>query len=181
MENTNALNNFNIFVGAIIVILSLIVMIFGAATLITLILLISFVFIFVGFGRIFNGLTNESLSKISKVFKHITGILSIVISITLISISFSNPDFAILIFTNLFGYLLAFIGISRIIVGYRLEIITKQYRIAVILIGAITLTFAILILIFPTLGYFILVMLISLSLLLNGLTRVLIGLLSAKS
>lgn len=181
MENSKIPININIIVGFIIIVLSLIVLIFGAETLIVLILLLSFVFLFIGFGRIFNGITNESLSRTNKITKYLTGALSIIISLVVISIALGNPSLAILIFTNLFGYTLIFIGISRISIGYLAKSYSKNVRVTIISVGIITIIFAILILVFPTFGYFILVMLISFALFLNGLTRVLVGYIDAKS
>ena len=180
MENESLFKNINLVVGLVITALSLIVLIFSTATLISLIILLSISFLFVGFGRIYNGFINETLNRTSKFAKYITGALSVIISIVMMILALTDPSLAILIFTNLFGYTLLFIGISRIGVGYLMESYPKQYRAALIIIGIITFIFSFLILVFPVFGYFILVMLISLSLLINGLIRISLGLIVKK-
>ncbi|NVM45537.1 MAG: DUF308 domain-containing protein [Candidatus Lokiarchaeota archaeon] len=176
MENESLLKNINIIVGLIIIVLSIITLFYGVITLITLIILISIAFLFAGIGRAYNAITNDSLTKASKFMKYFSGLLSIIISIAAIFIALFNPGLAILMFSNLFGYLLIFIGVARISVGYLMESYTTLYRTVLILVGIITFIFSFIILMFPIFGYFVIVMLISASLLLNGITRLSFGL-----
>ena len=182
MDNVNLLKPINIIVGMIIIALSLIVLIFGNATLITLILLLASGLLFVGFGRIFNGITNEALSKTSKIAKYFTGLLSIIISLIIFIQNPEKPSFVVIFFPTLFGYALIFIAFARIAVGYLVETYPKPYRAALILIGIMTLMIAFLIFVFfPMIGYFIFLMLISLSLLMDGLARVSLGFVLKKT
>lgn len=176
MKNENLVRNVNVLVGLVIIVLSIITLFYGIITLITLILFFSIAFLFAGFGRVYNAISNDVLSKASRFMKYLSGLLSIILSIVNIIITIVNPSLSILLFSNLFGYLLIFIGVARISVGYLMESYSKIYRAVLILVGVITFIFSFIILIFPIVGYFILVMLISASLLLNGITRVSFGL-----
>jgi uncharacterized membrane protein HdeD (DUF308 family) len=175
MENENIFKNVNVIVGLVIIALSLIILFFGTITLIILIILISIGFLFAGFGTLYNALINTSLTKTSKYLKFIAGIITTAISISVLVIALVDPDFLLLVFINIFGLGLIVIGIARIMVGYFMETYPKTYRAALILVGTITCIFAFLILTFPTFGYFIILMMISLSLLLNGMIRVILG------
>ncbi|MGB5910155.1 MAG: DUF308 domain-containing protein, partial [Promethearchaeia archaeon] len=140
--------------------------------LLSLIILLSIALLFVGIGRISNAFLNEKLNKIGKVIKYITGILTIIVGIFIMVIVIVDPTFAILILINLVGYTLLVIGITRIFIGIMMEKYSKKYRFILIVVGITTFIFAFLVLIFPTFGYFVIVILLSLSLLLNGFARI---------
>ncbi|MBY9021272.1 MAG: hypothetical protein KGD67_09450 [Candidatus Lokiarchaeota archaeon] len=74
---------------------------------------------------------------------------------------------------NLLGYMFIIIGVSRIAVGLLVENYSKVYRVFLVLVGIFSFLFAFIVLLYPTFGYFVLVILLSLSLLINGLVRVL--------
>ena len=180
MENENLIKNINIVVGSIIILLSIIVLFYGTAALISLILLLAIAFLFMGIGRLFNAYSNTLLNKLSKYIKYSTGFISIIVSIAVLVITIVNPSLSILILINLFGYVLIIIGVARIAVGYLMELYPIVYRVFLVIVGILTFVFAFIVLLFPILGYFILVTLVSLSLLVNGLARVLFGIVVKK-
>ncbi len=172
MEKDNLLIRVNIIVGLIIIILAILTIIFANILLLTLMLLLSIALLFVGIGRISNAFLNEKLNKIGKALKYFTGILAIAVSISIMIITMINPTFSILILINLVGYTLLAIGIARIFVGIMMEKYSKKYRFILIIVGIASLIFAFLVVIFPTFGYFVIVILLSLSLLFNGFARI---------
>ena len=172
MEQENILIRVNIFVGLIIIILSILTLILSNIVLISLIILLSIALLFSGIGRISNAFLNERLNKAGKALKYLTGILAIVISISIMIITIINPTFSIIILINLVGYILIAISISRIFIGIMMQKYSKKYRFILFIVGIASLIFALLVLIFPTFGYFVIVILLSLSLLLNGFARV---------
>jgi len=180
MEKDNILIGINTIVGLIIIILSILTIIFSYTAVLTLIILLSIALLFAGIGRISNAFLNEKLNKIGKVIKYSTAILAIIVSIFILVITIVNPTFSITVLINLVGYTLLVIGIARIFIGIMMEKYSKKYRFILIIVGIISFIFAFFILIFPTFGYFVIVILLSLSLMLNGFARITYGLSKIK-
>jgi len=172
MEKENILTGVNFVFGVLIIILSILVIIFLNAALLSIMILLSIALLFAGIGRLYNGFVNEKLSKFTKALKFITGALAIIISLIVIIVSVIEPTVSILLLIDLFGYMLIIIGVSRIAIGLLIEKYTKEYRVFLVLVGIISFVFAFIVIIFPTFGYFVLVILLSFSLLVNGLARV---------
>lgn len=180
MEKEDLLIRFNIIIGLIIIFLSILVIIFSSAALLSLMILLSIALLFAGIGRLYNSFANEQLNKIAKIIKFLVGLLAIVISLTILILSIINPSVSILLLINLFGYSFIIIGCARIAIGFLVEKYTKQYRFFLVLVGIVTFVFAFIMILFPTFGYFVLVILLSLSLLFNGLARVMYSVLNKK-
>ncbi len=176
MEKENLLKGVNLIVGLIVILLSILVIIFSSAALLSIIILLSIALLFAGIGRLYSAFADEKLNKIAKGLKIIVGILEIIISLTVIIITIIEPTISILLLINLFGLIFIVIGASGIAIGLLVEKFTKQYRFLLILIGIISFVFAFIVLFYPTFGYFVLVILLSLSLLFNGFARVLYAL-----
>ena len=171
MEKLSLFDYINIFIGLITIAFSLIVIIYANIALITLIILLSITLLVAGAGRVYNSFLDKNLNKIGKILKFGTGLLAIIMSITIILILVINPMFSIVLLINLLGYTLIVIGIVRIFIGIMVEKYPKKYRFILILVGIICFVFAFLVLVFPTLGYFLIVIFLSISLLVNGLAR----------
>jgi len=172
MEQENILIRVNIIVGLIIIILSILIIILSNIVLLSLMILLSITLLFAGIGRISNAFLNERLNKTGKAIKYLTGILAITVSISIMIITIIDPTFSVLILINLVGCTLIAIGITRIFIGIMMQKYSKKYRFILFIVGITSLIFALLVLIFPTFGYFVVVMLLSLSLLLNGFARI---------
>jgi len=180
MEKDSILTRVNLVVGLIIIILAIIVIIFSNAALLSIMILLSIALLFAGIGRLYNAFTNEKLKKIAKILKFVTGLLAIILSLTIIIISIVEPATSILLLINLLGYMFIIIGVSRIAVGLLVERYTKEYRFFLVLIGILSFVFAFIVIFYPTFGYFVLVILLSSTLLINGLVRVLYALFERK-
>lgn len=172
MEKLNLFDFINIFIGLIIIVFSLIVIIYANMALITLMILLSIALLVAGVGRVYNTFSDQNLNKIGKILKFMTGLLAIIMSITIILIIVINPMFSIVFLINLLGYTLIIIGIVRIFIGIMIEKYPKKYRFVLILVGIICFVFAFLVLVFPTFGYFLVVIFLSISLLVNGIARI---------
>ena len=180
MEKENILTNINLVVGLIIIVLSVLVIIFSNAALLSIMGLFSIAILFIGIGRLYNAFSNEKLSKLVKALKFITGVLAIILSIIILIVTLIEPVSSILLLINLLGYMFIIIGVSRIAVGILVEDYSNVYRVFLALVGIFSFFFAFIVLLYPTFGYFVLVILLSLSLLINGLARVLFAVFERK-
>ncbi|MFW9952156.1 MAG: HdeD family acid-resistance protein [Candidatus Thorarchaeota archaeon] len=180
MEDQKLLSILNIIIGIVVISLSFIVIIFSAQTLATLITLLAIIFLFIGFARIINGFIDEKLTKLGKILKFFTGILGIVVGLLVIIITIINPTYSISILIDSFAIVLTIIGASRIFLGINIQSYPKSYRITMILGGTLTIVLGILIFVFPMIGYFILIVILSIALLINGIIRVSHGAITRK-
>jgi uncharacterized membrane protein HdeD (DUF308 family) len=180
MEKDNQFFGINIIIGIIVIILSILVIFFSGAALLSLMILLSIAIFFAGTARVYNTFADEKLTKIAKIIKFIVGLSMIGISLTVLITTIINPTVSILLLIYLFGYGLIILGCARIAVGLLVERYSKPYRFFLIFVGIATFIFAFIVIFFPTFGYFVLIMLISLSLLFNGLLRIFSILLDKK-
>jgi len=180
LEKENILTGVNLVIGLMIIILSLIVIVFSNAALLSIMILMSIALFFAGTGRLYNVFANQKLNKSAKILKFIVGLLAIILSLVIIIITIVEPTTSILLLINLFGYMFIIIGVSRIAIGLLVENFTKEYRFFLVLVGIISFIFAFIVIFYPTIGYFVLVILLSMSLLINGLARVLSALFERK-
>ncbi|MCJ7649712.1 MAG: DUF308 domain-containing protein, partial [Candidatus Lokiarchaeota archaeon] len=120
------------------------------------------------------------LNKFGKIVKLVTGILAILVGVLVLILTITVPSVSIILLISLIGYLFIIIGIARIFMGILMESYKKEYRIFLIIIGIITMIFAFIVVLFPALGYFVLITYISLTLMINGLTRIVFSLFGKK-
>jgi uncharacterized membrane protein HdeD (DUF308 family) len=180
MEKQKLLSIMNMIIGSVIITLSIIIITFFTAVLASLMILTSIIFIFIGMARLINGFIDEKLTKLWKIFKCITGILGILVGLLVIIITIIDPSYSISILINLFAIVLIIIGVSRIFLAINIQKYPKKYRITMLLGGVLILILGILIFAIPTIGYFILIAILSLGLLINGIIRVSHGIITSK-
>ena len=163
MKEDTAFNSVNIIIGFIVLSISIIVLILPNAVILSLIILLSIAIMASGVARIYNAFYSTYLNKIGKILKLITGILTFLVGLIVIIITYINPSISIIILISTIGYTFIVIGVARIFMGVVNEGYKKEYRIFLIIVGIITLIFAFMIVLFPILGYFILITYISLT------------------
>jgi len=172
MEKENQFFGINIIIGIIIIILSILAILFSGAALLSIMLLLSIALFFAGIIRVYNTFADEKLNNIAKVIKFVVGLSMIGISLTILITTIISPAVSILFLIYLFGYGFIILGCARIAVGLLVERYSKPYRFFLILVGIATFIFAFMVIFFPAFGYFVLTILLSLSLLFNGLLRI---------
>ena len=180
MEEKSIFNSVNSVIGIIIISLSIIVLIFANVVILSLMILLSIAVIFSGIGRIYNAFYNTQLNKFGKILKLITGIIALLMGGLVLILTITVPSVSIILLISLIGYTFIIIGIARIFMGILMESYKKEYRIFLVMIGIITMIFAFTVVLFPALGYFVLITYISLTLMINGLTRIVFSLFGKK-
>ena len=93
--------------------------------------------------------------------------------IIILSIIIIYSTFSIIFLINLFALVLLIIGIVRIVIGILVDKYSMEYRILLIIIGILSFIVSVVVLFLPPFNYYISVLMISLTLLINGLARVL--------
>ena len=166
------LNIYNFFLGTTIIFISIILFFFNIFFVLGLMLLLSFNFILAGVARIINSFLDKKLDKISLIAKILTGSIAILIGLVALLLTLFFPTISIDILLILFKFVLFLFGANSILIGYYSEVYTNLFKKLLILIGVITLSFSIIMIFIPILGYYLLVYLISLTLLINGILRV---------
>ncbi|MBY9004777.1 MAG: DUF308 domain-containing protein [Candidatus Lokiarchaeota archaeon] len=176
MEDESTLKSINIIIGSTIFILSILVLILANVLLLSLMVLLSIAVLVSGIGRLYNAFYNKQLNKIGKILKFITGLLASIVGLIILILTIIDPSASIVLAISLIGYTFIVIGVARIFIGVMMENYKMEFRIFLIFIGVITMIFAFIVVLFPTLGYFVLILYISLTLMFNGLTRIIFAL-----
>ncbi|MFX1457663.1 MAG: DUF308 domain-containing protein [Promethearchaeota archaeon] len=170
----------NILNGVITIILSSLIFFFSSAALITLIYIFTVIILLSGTSRVFVSINNDDLSNAGKATKFISGFLLIILSFVVFIITLGDPTFSttLLIFFLTVGLLI--IGLARVGTGAVNETFIKAFRIYLIIIGLITIILNLIVIIAVNLDAIIKIDLIATSLLINGFTRFLYGLMGQE-
>ena len=161
---------FNIVFGLIIIGLGIIIMVFSTLGLLTLVVLLSLGFTFSGIGRLIAAFYNKKLNKYGVIIKIITGFIAIAICFFIFIVSTIDPNFSVIFLINL-GFVLFLFGIARVFMGILTKKYQKSHRYILIFVGVISIILGIVVMIVPAFGYYVLISLISIILILNGLVR----------
>ena len=172
---------FNILMGIGLILMSILAIVFSMAALFALGILLSSIMVVIGVSRISNGLGNEILETWERWLKVATGLLAIIIAMIMFLAIVYNPMTGILLLILFFAITLVVIGFSRMLRGIGAKQYPKGYRIFNLAVGILTVAFAILIIIFPGLGYVSLVTILSLILMLNGVARISLGIIEQET
>ena len=171
----------NIIFGILIMLLAILVFVFPTATLAFIIYLIAFILMLGGIIRLINAYADEQLNNAKIITGFAVGLALIIISIVVIIITLLDPTYTISILLILLAIALLIMGIGGFMIGILSKGFELWFRIVLIVIGILTLIFSIIIFLFPTVGAVSLLILISVNLLINGLGRLLSGIVGPET
>ena len=166
----------DVILGLIAVLFSLAALAYSEVVISTIIFLISIALFALGAPRIVSGIFLTDLPNGLRVLNVVIGSIALVVST--ISLLFPDLTTQVLIFLLAFGLLL--IGVVRLVVGLFFSLFFKWIRLLFVISGCFTIFVASIAFIFPELGYFALVWLFSVSLLVNGIIRIIQGIVKTK-
>ncbi|MFX1496665.1 MAG: DUF308 domain-containing protein [Promethearchaeota archaeon] len=161
--------------GLIICILSILVLIFSVASVVILLIILSLTLLALGLAQILNVIFSKELDRQKVIFKYITGIGTILISLIILISVIINPAGSVIIATTLFGIVITIIGFIIIYLGIKVRSEKTKYWIFLLIIGLLIFIFGILVIALPALGFITLVVLISISLMLYGIIHLISG------
>ncbi len=168
---------FNIAFGIISIILAFLVITDFGLALVTLLFILASVMILVGITRIVNGIFDKNQSLFPRILKIGLGVLMLPLSIVVIAYPGLGENIMIIL---LAGALIAN-GATRIIVGGYEEKLPSWFRVLLILIGVITVFLGSVTIIYTGFGLFTLIVLLALTFIINGVARIMFGLVGYDS
>ncbi|MFX1375095.1 MAG: DUF308 domain-containing protein [Promethearchaeota archaeon] len=184
MESQNSIKKFrasNIIFGLLIIILAAMVFIFPETTLTFLIFIIAFAVLLMGIVRLINAFSDEKLSNFKVITRFITGIILMIFSMIVVFITLNDPAYSISVLIMLLAIALLILGIGRLFIGLIAKEFESWFRIVLITIGIITIIVSIVIFFIPEVGEIVLLVLLSINLLLNGIGRLILGIVGPES
>jgi uncharacterized membrane protein HdeD (DUF308 family) len=128
-----------------------------------------------GIIRLTNAFSDEKLSNLKVVTRFITGAILIIFSIVVIFITLNDPTYSISVLIMLLAIALLIMGIGRLAVGLVAKRFDLWFRVVLMVIGIGTIILSIIIFFMPTIGAVVLLILLSVTLLINGVGRLLLG------
>jgi len=176
----------NLLFGLAIIILSIVVMILSIIniTLIILIVILSVALFVSGLVRIINASSIELIENEVATYKLVTGLLAIILSIIIFCSTITEPHVAIELLILIFAFALILTGIVRFSVGLSTKGYPMKFRVFLVIVGILTIILSIIIFVspffLPFFDYIILIFLISISLLINGIAKLILGIIGTK-
>jgi len=174
----------NLLFGLGIIGLAIVVMILTMIQLpiLVLILILSIALFISGLVRIINASSIEIIGNEMATYKAMTGLLAMLLAVIIFFSTLTQPQEAIALLILVFAFALILSGIVRFSVGYNTKGYPKGFRVFLMIIGGITIVISIVIFILQLAlaDYLTLIFLLSISLLLNGLAKVILGIIGTK-
>lgn len=174
------LTSSNLIFGTLTIIFSIIVMTFTVAAVITLLFLLSIAIIIVGLARLVNAYANDELDTSGKIAKFLTAIIALIFGIIVIVNTATSPVITVEILIILVNILLLIIGFVRIYIGLITTEYFKGYRGFTVLIGVVMVILSLLVFLSPTFDNATSIIILSVSMLLSGIARFVLGLIGIK-
>ncbi|MFX1394789.1 MAG: DUF308 domain-containing protein [Promethearchaeota archaeon] len=176
----------NFLFGLAIILLSIVVMILSIINimLVILIVILSIALFVSGVVRIINASSIELIKNEVATYKLVTGLLAIILAIIIFFSTITQPHVAIKLLILIFAFALILTGIVRFSVGLSTKGYPMWFRVFLVIVGILTLILSIIIFVLPffllDLDYIILIFLLSISLLINGIAKLILGIIGSK-
>jgi uncharacterized membrane protein HdeD (DUF308 family) len=173
MRTSDWVRGVRVVMGLIAIAASLVVLSFPGLAVFTLLFILSFALFFLGVARIAHGIAAKTWSKKHRILNAVGGVLALILGAVVLV--FPGVGVGTLVFLLAFG-LLAY-GIVSLVVGGSgvARLLPKWVRALLVIVGALSVIFSLIVLAFPAIGLLTLVVWLSVSFLLNGIESVISG------
>jgi uncharacterized membrane protein HdeD (DUF308 family) len=161
----------DVVIGLVIVVVSLWTVIDPTLAQRTIILTIAIALAFVGIVRIAKSIFMKRIDTRARITKGSLGLVATLISFAVVLF----PDLAITFLVTMVTFAIMLMGMSRIIVGYLEKELATWARALYIAGGAIAFGFGFLAAVFPGLGFYTLILLLSAAMITVGVIRIVSG------
>ena len=161
----------DIVLGLIAVTLSFVVLVYQELAILTMILVLSIVLLFVGMARIFGGIFVTYLSDGMRAVNVGMGILALVLGA--IALLYADLTTQVLIYILYFALLVN--GIARLAIGGFAKVFPSWVRGLLVVVGLLTIVLSVVVFVSPGFGFLTLVLVLSVTFLLNGIARIVQG------
>ncbi|MFX1564090.1 MAG: DUF308 domain-containing protein [Promethearchaeota archaeon] len=158
----------DVILGIISIIAAILVLIFQTLAIQTLIIIIAIGLFLLGLARLLRGIFSKILSDPVRALNVAAGLIVLIAA----AVTLLLPGLAVQLLIWILAFSLLIIGVMRLVIGGFTKEFPTWLRGLLIIIGIVTIIFSIAVFIFPTLGEFTLVILLSLALLSSGIGRI---------
>jgi len=171
MKAPSWLRALDVVFGLIAVILSIAVLVYHDLAIPTLIFVLSIALLIIGIARVFGGIFAKYLSDGLRAFNVGTGILALVIAI----VALLYPELATKVLIFLLSFALLLHGIARVVIGGFAKVFPSWLRGLLAVVGLLTIILSVVVFISPAFGELTLILILSITFLLNGTARIASG------
>ena len=170
-KNPTWLRTLDIILGLISVVLSILIFAYQELAILTLIFILSFVLLFLGIARVFGGIFALYLSSKIRALNVGIGLVAIVMAI----LALIYPDLTTQLLIYIISFALLLNGIARLAIGGFAKAFPKWLRGVFIVIGLLTIGLSVVVFLYSDLGFLALILMLSVTFMINGLTRIVQG------
>jgi uncharacterized membrane protein HdeD (DUF308 family) len=162
-----------VVVGLIAIAASIFVLASPGLGLVTLLFILSFSLIFLGIARIAGSVDAKLWSKSHRALHAVAGVLALILGFVVLA--FPVLGFGTLIFLLAFAMLIY--GIASLLIGGSMAagLLPKWERALLVIVGVLSVIFALIVIGFPAIALVTLVVMLSVSFLLNGVESIISG------
>jgi len=171
MKALGWLRALDVVFGLIAVILSIVVLVYQDIAIPTLIFVLSIALLIIGIARVFGGIFAKYLSDGLRAFNVGTGILALVIAI----VAMLYPELATQVLIYILSFALLINGIARLVIGGFGKVFPSWLRGLLAVVGLLTIVLSVVVFVSPAFGELTLVLILSITFLLNGIARIVSG------
>ena len=173
MQKSDWVRALRVIVGLIAIVASVVALTFPGLSLITLLFLLSFVLFFLGIARVVYSVKAKFWPKGLRALYAVAGVLALILGAVVLA--FPLLGIATLVF--LLAIALLAYGIVSLVIGgsAAASLVSKWKQALLVIVGALSIIFSLIVLVFPGIGLVTLVVWLSVSFLLNGIESIIAG------
>ena len=179
-EESSSLRALNIIVGIGLLVMAIMAVVFTDIAVLTILLIIAAAIVIMGVPRLINGATNKALETKVRLSKFVVGFIAIFIGVLTIIWASVDPTISIEWLILLLAAALIILGFGRFFRGIRAKEFPTWLRVLILGIGALTMALALVLFVSPPIDPNLNILLLAVILLVNGIARLAIGIVSSK-
>lgn len=173
MKSSDWVRALRIITGLIAIAASVVVLSFPGLAVFTLLFFLSFALLSLGIARIAHSVAAKWWSKGHRALHAVAGVIAVILGVVVLA--FPLLGIGTLVFLLAFG-LLAYGIVSLVIGGSAIaSVLPKWVRALLVIVGALSVIFSLVVIVFPTIGVVTLVAMLSVSFLVNGIESIISG------
>lgn len=173
MQKSDWTRALRVIVGFIAIAASMVALTFPSLSVITLLFLLSFALFFLGIARIVHSVKDKLWSKGLRALYAVAGVLALILGAVVLAF----PLLGMATLVLLLALALLAYGIVSLVVGgsSAASLVSKWKQALLLIVGALSVIFSLIVLVFPGIGLVTLVVWLSVSFLLNGIESITAG------
>jgi uncharacterized membrane protein HdeD (DUF308 family) len=173
MQHSDWLRALHVLFGFLAIAASVIVIALPGIAIFTLLFILSFTLIFLGIARITHSYASKLWSKGHRALHAVAGVLAIILGFVVLLFPMLGVGTLIL----LLAFAMLIYGVASLLIGgaAAASVLPKWERALLVIVGALSVIFALIVIVFPAIAVLTLVVMLSVSFLLNGLQNIISG------